>query len=195
DMQKMVGKPLDNSEQRRLRDRLTAELGEKYGVDDTVARGEPQHVKVIYYAYKLPWLPFRDPLSFITYHQKQGTSFSLILPIDLGARFSVLHDPGNLSISSFHKHAPSKRLTFGAANSADELIERYKGFRFGYEQVSVGTDRLGIKLEYTMFGERWQAPTELASRQSPGKPDLYRSRRSVEPSVAFAFSPSLYATA
>jgi len=63
--------------------------------------------------------------------------------------------------------------------------------------VSVGTERLGIKLEYSTFGVRWQPETVRVSQAflQPEFSDLYRSRRSLEPSAAFAFSRSLYATA
>src|SRR5205823_3093419 len=113
-----------------------------------------------------------------------------------------------INIHFFHRTATTQRIIFGAANSADELIERYKGFRLGYENVSLGINRLGLKLQYTAFGTRWQPATEFAARPLtlsgttptaglsfvPGT-DLYRSRQSLEPSMAFAFSPSLYATA
>src|SRR5262249_28453867 len=157
---------LDNTQVNQFQDRLRGELGDRYGADHAVVKGAPQHLRVVYYAYKLPWLPFRDPDSMLVYHQKQGTSFSLIVPFDLNTKVQIVRDspsPGappqsppaenqigigtnGINIRFFHKAAASQRVILGAANSAEELLERYKGFRFGYENISLGTNRLGLKV-------------------------------------------------
>ena len=190
DMQKMVGIPIDQNLVRRLRDRLVMELGPRYGVDQGTERGAPQRVKVFFHAYVIPWLPFRDPGWFLTYHQKQGISASVYIPINVGHRISIA-----LGAPMSRQNGATKRFIFGAANSADELIERYNGFRFGYEQLRAGLDRFGFKAEFTTFDARWQHQTELASREPGAKTALYHSRQSVEPSIAFAFTRSLYASA
>jgi hypothetical protein len=189
DMQKMVGVPIDQNRVRRLRDRLIAELGSRYGVEQVTQRGAAQQVKVLFHAYVIPWLPFRDPGWFLAYHQKQGISASVYVPINLGIRKTI-------SLGSpVREQASTKRFIIGAANSADELIERYSGVRFGYEQLRAGFDRVGFKVNFTSFDSFWQPTTESASRQAPAPAELYKSRSTFEPSLAFAFTRSLYAAA
>src|SRR5262249_15791719 len=146
----------------RLRDRLITELGSRYGVEQVTQRGAAQQVKVFFHAYVIPWLPFRDPGWFLANHQKQGISASVYVPINLGSRKTITLGP-----PTDREEASTKRFIFGAANSADELIERYSGFRFGYEQLRAGFDRVGFKVDFTSFDSFWQPTTELASRQAP----------------------------
>jgi len=59
DMQSMVGKMLDNKRVEELRKRLVADplLKNQYMVDQKIERGsQPEHVKVVFEADKLPWV-------------------------------------------------------------------------------------------------------------------------------------------
>ncbi len=177
EMQRMVGQRLDHEQAEKLRERLESELGRRYSVARKVRKSPtPRQLMVIYEVTKNPWLPFRVPRSFASYHSKQGLSFALN--------------------AGFHpKGQKAQSISFGAANDGDLLIERFAGFRAGYENVRLGTDRLGLKFDYATYHTQWNIHTLNASKASPQISGVYRRRRGFDASVAFAFDPSLYATA
>jgi hypothetical protein len=82
-------------------------------------------------------------------------------------------------------------INLKGANTGDELIERYAGWGVGFENRKLGTERLGIKLDYSSYRTQW-SPQTLDSADSS---EIYRVRRTLEPSVAVAFNRNLYMTA
>lgn len=174
DMQKMVGQRLDNGQADQLRDRLTTELKPEYRVFRRVRRGtQSQHVKIVYGGRKVPWLPSRTRESFLVYHSKEGFSAAI------GTRFGQ----------------NETTINWEAANSADELIERYAGWRIGFESLKFGTERLAVRLDYSTYRAQWSRQTLEAQQGASSHLAAYRLRRTVQPSVAFAFSRNLYVTA
>jgi len=65
----------------------------------------------------------------------------------------------------------------------------------GFESQALGTRRFAPKLQLESFGILWKPQTLQALLLAPNVPGAYRSRQAIEPSVAFAFNRTLYATA
>jgi hypothetical protein len=171
DIQTMVGKRVDHLEADHLKEKLESELTSRYSVAEKFHKGTtPNTVRIVYEAKQIPWIPERTYEEVASYHQKQGIS---------------LFADGNIY----------RGLTIGMGTDGDTLTERYKGFMVGYENRMVGTRRFGVKLRFDTFGILWKPQTLDALEISPGLPGAYRVRQAVEPSVAFAFSRSLHATA
>jgi hypothetical protein len=59
----------------------------------------------------------------------------------------------------------------------------------------LGTPRFGAKVRFDTFGILWKSQTLDNLLLAPSLPGAYRSRQDIEPSIAIAFSPTLYATA
>ena len=177
DMQKMVGQRLNHPEAEMLGERLRSELGPGYSVSRKVRRSfTPRQLKIVYEVFKNPWLPFHHPRSFIGYHSKQGPSFALNASTKVGQQRTQM-------------------ITFGGANDGDNLIERFAGYRIGYENVRLGTDRLGLRFDFSTYRTQWKTQTLNALELDSSVPGIYRRRRGLEASVAFAFNPNLYLTA
>jgi hypothetical protein len=126
-------------------------------------------VKVVYRARKIPWLPARRQESYAVYHSNEGFS-------------GVANAPFSFNWTT---------INFKGANTADELIERYAGWGIGFESRKLGTERLGIKLDYSSYRAQWSQQTLNAADSS----EIYRLRRTLEPSIAVAFNRNLYMTA
>src|SRR5437762_13151695 len=115
EMQKMVGQRLDHRQAELLRQRIESELGVRYTVVRKVRRSTtPRQLQIIYEVSRNPLLPFRNPRSFASYHSKEGFSFAF-------------------DVAPHLDHQRSQKLFVGAANDGDSLIERFAGFRIGYE--------------------------------------------------------------
>lgn len=175
DIQKMVGQRLDNKQAEQLRDRLAAELKPGYQILWRVRRGtQSQRVKIVYRARRVPWIPSRTREPFLVYHSKEGFSGAI------GQRLFRQNDT---------------TINWEIANNADELVERYAGWRLGFESLRLGTDRLGVRLDYSIYRAQWERQTIEAQQSAPANFGIYRLRRTVEPSVAFAFNRNLYISA
>ena len=167
DMQKLVGDRLDRKAAERLEHRLQIQLRPRYDVEMKVRRGNlARHVKVVYEARKTPWISFRSFPLLLVYHSKQGYSAGLDAKIQ-------------------------DHFVWGLFTDADSLLERYTGFRLGYENRRVGTDHVGLKFYYFSYHQKWNSNTVSALERSPGATSVYRSRRSFEPSVTVAPIPEL----
>ena len=84
------------------------------------------------------------------------------------------------------------RFTAGVVfNDIDDLIEEYSGFRLGFESRKIGTEKLGVRLDFARFNETWEDATLSALALNPTIPEPYRNRLTFEPTVTFAFSPSV----
>jgi hypothetical protein len=208
EIQKTAGQMLSKADAERLRAALASELGSKFGVTwRTISGTAPMQVLVVYEAYRIPWVPFRGPTSFLTYHQKLGLSGAIGIPLwsnhprksKLVRSVPGVHvkrSSGNAASDTELPRSPmqpdpTRTLTFGFANSGDELVERYKGIWTALEWLNVGSERLGLRLEYSGFGTRWKGQT-LSSSSSLPDYDLYRARHTLEPSLAFGITRNLY---
>lgn len=176
DLRTLVGKRLNYSEMRRLTERLRDALP-GYDVTRRVARGtRPGTVRVSFEVYKRPWTRFLPSRSKLVYHQDQGWSGALDIPMS-GAR-------------------ARRRVTVGfALGNSDDLIEEYSGFRVAAESRVVGTERVGASLEISRYTQSWEGETLEALAAAPSVPRAYGSRLTVEPMLSVAFTPSVRAHA
>ena len=170
EIQTMAGKKLDQLEADHLKEKLESELKHRYEVRQKSRPGtKPNTVVVVYEAKLIPWIPERTRPEIGTYHQKQG-------------------------ISVFLDGTIYKGLTFGLGGDGDTLTERFKGYTMGFESRMLGTPRLGAKVRFDTFGVKWKSQTEELLVLAPGIPGAYRSRQSIDPSIAIGLSRNLYAT-
>jgi hypothetical protein len=87
--------------------------------------------------------------------------------------------------------AGDSRFTAGLVSNGDELVERYSGIRFRYEDRKLGTDRVRLRFEFDSYHEQWNNSTLKAIGQGEGVPGLYRSRQNFEPVVTIALAKPL----
>jgi len=172
DLQKLVGRRLDTEEADRLKNRLENELQGR-NVARRISKGsETGRIRVVFEIVEEPWIPFVPTGSKLVYHAEQGWSGALDFPIS----------------TTRSRH----RFTAGVVfNDIDELIEEYSGFHLAFESRKIGTDKLGVRLDFARFNETWEDATLSALAISPSIPEPYRNRLTFEPSVTFAFSPSV----
>lgn len=162
EMQKLVGEKYRQEGAREIAGKLRRQFPD-YRIAVQVKRGDrPEHVKVIFAAERVWWKRFEIPLPPVVYHSKQGMSGSVEIPIET------------------HHNV----FTFGAVNSADELLERNAGWLFRYEHRKVGTDRVQVRLEFDSFHQKWNPATEAALAAAPEVPGVYRWRQNFAPSVS-----------
>jgi hypothetical protein len=170
EIQLMVGKRVDHLEADHLKEKLDAELKHRYEIKENIRKGtRPDTVTVVYEAKFIPWIPERSLPEVGAYHPQQG-------------------------ISAFVDGTIFKGITLGMGTDGDSLIERYKGYTTGYEARMLGTPHLGAKVRFETFGMLWKSQTLDNLLLSPAVPGAYRTRQAIEPSIAFAFNRSLYAT-
>lgn len=174
DMRRLIGQRVDHALAERIHSRILRQLQPKYSVNRKMRRGnQPQHLIVIFEIKKAPWIPFAYLNSYLVYHNKQNLSFGLTAPIEFG----------------------NNRLSLGIVNDGDQLMAREEGYRIGYENVKLGTERVGIGLLWSSFNQKWKPSVQAAFAQSPDVPGIYRERNSFDPSVTFAFDPRVKLTA
>jgi Omp85 superfamily domain len=171
EIQLMVGKRVDHLEADHLKEKLDTELKHRYEVKENIRKGnKPDTVTVVYETKLIPWIPERSLPEVFTYHPQQG-------------------------ISTFADGDIFKGITLGMGTDGDSLIERYKGYTTGYEAQMLGTPHFGAKVRFDTFGMLWKSQTLNNLLLTPSLPGAYRARQAIEPSIAIAFSPTLYATA
>ena len=71
----------------------------------------------------------------------------------------------------------------------------YTGYRLRAETSKAGTKRLGLSFEFSKFTQDWEAVTLSALEANQNIPEVYLTRRTVQPAVTFAFSPHVRFTA
>jgi len=172
DLQNLVGKRLDTDEAEKLKDRLEKELPGR-DIARRISKGsEAGRIRVVFEIIEAPWIPFAPTRSKLVYHAEQGWSGVLDIPITV----------------SGSRHRFTAGLVF---NDIDDLIEEYSGFRLGFESRKIGTDKLGVRLDFGHFNATWEDATLSALSISPTIPEPYRNRLTFEPTATFAFSPSV----
>jgi hypothetical protein len=173
ELQMMTGKQVDRLEMNHLLEKLRKELTHDYGVRTQLRAGtQANHTKVVYAVELRPWLPYRTPREGAAYHQKQG-----LTAVCCGDPFI------------------GKYTTLNLIFDGDSLTERFKGLAIGIESRYLGSRHLGARLQFDSFGVQWKDQTRRAIAATPAVPGLYRSRRALAPSVAFAFNRHVYVTA
>ena len=175
-VQALVGRRLDHDEAEELRDMLESEHP-GYSVERRISRGtERGRIRVVFEfeeSERLRWIPFAPSRSKFVYHDEQGWSGALDIPM------------GN------RNHRFTAGFAFG---NSDDLIEEYSGFRMRLESRRLGTQRLGAKLDVSNLREEWEGATVAAVAADPTIPELYRERFTVEPTVTFALNPYVRVT-
>jgi hypothetical protein len=172
DLQKLVGKPLDDKEADQLADRIRAEIPE-HSVGRRVSRGsERGKIRVVFEIRRIEppaWIPFLPSRSKILYQEDHGWSGVIDVPF---------------GVSRNH------RFTLGAVfRDKDTLVESDRGYRLRVESQKVGTRRVGASLEFSSLRQTWDARTLEAAAADMTVPALYRTRTSIAPSVTFAPDP------
>jgi hypothetical protein len=173
ELQMMAGKKIDQLEMDHLLEKLRKELTDDYEVRTQLRGGtQANRVKIVYEVELIPWIPYRTSQERASYHQKQG-----ITVVCCGDPFL------------------SKYTTLNLIFDGDSLIERYKGLSIGLESRELGTRHFGARLQFDTFGVQWKDQTRRFIAATPSAPGLYRSRRALAPSLAFAFNRHVYVTA
>jgi hypothetical protein len=172
DLQKLVGKRLDNNEANRLNERLEDELPGRE-VKRRISKGSRAGtIRVIFDVIEEPWLLFAPMRSKIVYHEDHGWSGVLDIPLS----------------DSRARHRFTAGLVF---DNNDDLVEEYSGFRLRFESREIGTKKFGASLEFSRLNQSWEEATLAALASTPSIPGAYRTRVTVEPTATFAFSPGL----
>lgn len=170
-----VGRPLDPAEGDRLTGLIQSQFSKTSGFDvrRRFERGtQPGQLRLIFDVtllldFEPGSLIIGGPLGLwyqprIVYHEKQGWSSSLNLPIGV---------KGN-------------QLTFGLSiANEDELIEQYSGFRVRFGRRNVGTPYVGASVDFSYNTESWREATLVAVDADPAIPPAYESRIMLQPRV------------
>ncbi len=161
-MQKLVGEKYHQEAADKLAKDLRKELP-GYSITVKVKRGDkPDHLKVIFEAERTWWKRFELAVPPVVYESKEGLNGAIELPIDI--HHSV--------------------FTFGAVDSADELLERNAGVRLRYENRKVGTDVVQLRVDFDAFHQTFNDATQAALAETPTVPGIYRARQDFAPSLS-----------
>ncbi len=162
DMDKLVGEKFNQNAADAIATRIRKELP-SFTIKLKLQRGDqPEHIKIVFEAERYWWKKFDIERSRLVYHSKEGWS-------------------GELSTTFGGHH---NAFTVGYVNSGDELLERNAGFRFGYENRKVFTDRLRVRMSFETYHDQWNPATEFALQGQAEVPGVYRWRQDFSPSLA-----------
>jgi hypothetical protein len=166
DMNRLIGQKLDEDRADQIERRMRRELRPKYTVSRKVQRGSDRdHVRLVFEAEKAPLFDFYKFGDYFVGQSKQSVSYGLGLDID------------------FHHN----RITVGALDDGDALIERDEGYWLGFENIKTGTEHLGFRIDYYDYNLKWKQETRNALALAPEISGIYRERRGIEPSLTVAF--------
>jgi outer membrane protein assembly factor BamA len=167
DMQKMVGRPVDDAVADQFRERLVSEIKGSH-VKRTVERGnDPQHVRIVYEAVGQNSINFSGGGG---YHSRQ--------------KFS-----GRADVAYTYYDFVGARVD--AYNDASTLMERYAGYKYG---AWTEYKRVRFNAEYSSFRAQWSPGTMQAAAASGTSADLYRLRDTIEPSAKITISRAFHVT-
>jgi hypothetical protein len=165
--QKMVGAKYNEKTANGILKKINKELAEHkdfYKSNLKVEKGSnSDNVKVVYQFKKRPFV-FSAGAGGV-YHSQEGISIS----VGSGIHDLAYHNDFNLSLVS----------------EANELLERYNGFKATYENKRVGTEKVRLKADFGSFHEKFNAATKTALTLRPDVPGVYRARQSFSPSLFF----------
>jgi len=120
---------------------------------------EKDHIKLTFEAHKEKVVDLNVP--FLLYHSKQGISGALELKLSVypvGFKFGILSD-------------------------AERLLERNAGLYLSFEHKSLGTHRLGFRIDFESYHQSFNNATRSALEERPDVPDYYRARQNFAPSL------------
>jgi hypothetical protein len=138
-------------------------------VTHRVERGSrPEHVKVVFQVTRSE-PRFEISVPKFLYHSRQGWTAAT---------------EATASVSGH-------RMTLGLVSDGDELAERYAGVLARYENRSLGTDKVRLRLDFESYHQQWNGATleELDRRED--LPGIYRTRHNFQPVVSFVPARSL----
>jgi hypothetical protein len=177
DLHALAGQRFDPDQADRLEERLEAELP-NFEVRRRIARGtQSGQIRLIFDVSEVeppPPIPFTPSRSKLVYHSDMG--WSGLLDIPMGGRHH--------------------RVTLGFAfDNDDDLIEEYSGYGLRFESRKVGTERVGVRLDFSSFRQSWREITLTEVESDPHIPDAYRTRITLEPAATFAITQHVRVTA
>lgn len=177
DLQALTSTTLERANARRLSARLRSELV-GYEIQRKISRGSrPGQIVLTFEVRKsesMRWVHFEPSQSKFLFHQKEGYSGLLDIPIS----------GGNVRVTP--------RFAF---DNGDDLVEEYSGGGLRVETRMVGSERLGIGFEASRYQPQWRTATLTALAGLPGPSRAYDRRTSVAPWVTFAFTPRVRVSA
>jgi hypothetical protein len=168
ELDQLPGKKLNQDTLDKLAERLKKDLHVDK-IDVQVTKGTLSDQVVVTFDARESGSTVGMHLSQFLYHSKQGWS---------GA--------GGVS----YRHDNTK-FTFGLVSDADRLTERYAGIQAGFEQFSLGTDRVGLRFHFYDYHQQWNRTTLESAL--PG--ELYRTRQHFVPEVVVRLAKPLEWTA
>lgn len=177
DLRALEGARLDRKAIDRVMTRVRDELP-GYDVSRRMVRGgERGRLRMVVQVRPgedMRWLRFRPSGGKFVLHEDQGGSG--VLALDLGRR--------------------DWRVTpFAALGNADDLVEEYSGYGVRVQARNTGSEELGLGLELLRVESDWRRQTRQALAALPEPFFLYRTRSTVSPWLALAFSPRFHVTA
>ena len=169
----LTGKPLDTQSSEQVVAQLRAAFP-GYHVDRRLVRAEKKGtLKVIYLLHRPEWARYLrfEPLNGnALYHSDQG--WGAVLPFMLTA-----DDFGVMPVVTW--------------SNADDLLEENSGFGIRVESRRLGTERLGMFVDWSTQDVDWREPTLAALSANPQLARPYRHRVSFTPLLKFAFTPQV----
>ena len=171
----LLGKPLDTESSNEVVAKLRAAFP-GYHVDRRVVRAEKKGtLSVIYILHRPVWASFlrHEPVNAnALYHSDQG--WGAVLP------FALSGMRGDVQV-----------MPIVTWSNADDFIEENSGFGLRVESRRLGTERLGMSIDWSTLDAKWREPSLAALAANPQLPAPYRNRMSFTPLLKFAFTPQV----
>ena len=169
----LIGKPLDTNAADAVADALRSAF-RGYEVSRRVARSHSKGTFDVTFILSRPewarYIRYEEMRAKALFHSDQGWGAVMPLAITVG---EVLVMPV---------------VTW---SNADDYVEENSGFGIRVESRRLGTERLGMMLDWNTQDVDWRDETLAAVALNPTLPSLYRNRMSFTPLLKFAFLPQL----
>ncbi len=155
DLQKHVGQKFDQHVFDDLRSRIRSELRPGSVIMKLKRGTQPETIRVVYEITRRQLEKLDTSRSKLAYHSKEGLT-------------------GDLTVET-------EGFILGLLSDSDETLERFAGFRLGYHQKKIFTDRLHFRFLFESFHEQWNPTTIQALSTNPDVPGIYRERDNIQP--------------
>jgi hypothetical protein len=111
-------------------------------------------------------------------------------PVDVSiSRLTFRSGEGFTGEAAASASAGQNAFSAAAVSNADDLTEKFSGFRARYQYNQLGSDRVRFGLGLAMYADQWNSATRVAAEGSHF--DLYRSRRDISPELTFVVAKPL----